>query len=189
MCFGQWVVEGYQTMLDEADAQVPAMTGGRQATHIIVPLGCGSVAQAVTQHYKSAVRQQGAGVTAAAVMAVEPTTAACFRASLERGTMTVVPTGDTIMCGMNCGTVSTTAWPVLRAGADASVVVTDLDAYQAVQELGKQHALEAGPCGAATLAALRHICAAQKRALGLDENSVVVLFCTEGPRDVAVPSS
>ncbi|KAL2141371.1 hypothetical protein VTI28DRAFT_2457 [Corynascus sepedonium] len=181
----QWVVEGYQTMLDESDAQVLRATGGQPATHAIVPVGCGSIAQAVTHHYRS--QAADAAAAAAAVLAVEPASAACLRASLESGRMTSVTTEDSIMCGMNCGTLSTTAWPVLRAGIDGSVVVSDTEAHQAVQEL-KALDVQAGPCGASTLAALKIAYDVEKTRLGLTEQSVVVLYCTEGPREYAPPA-
>lgn len=172
-------------MLDESDAQLLRATGGQPATHAIVPVGCGSIAQAVTHHYKS--QAADAAAAAAAVLAVEPASAACLRASLESGRMTSVTTEDSIMCGMNCGTLSTTAWPVLRAGIDGSVVVSDTEAHQAVQEL-KALGVQAGPCGASTLAALKKACDVEKTRLGLTEQSVVVLYCTEGPREYALPA-
>jgi len=164
-------------MLDETDAQVLSITGGKPATHAIVPVGCGSIAQAVVQHYKSAAKGQGT-----AVLSVEPDTAACLKASLEAGRMTSVPTQDSIMCGMNCGTLSTTAWPVLERGIDAAVMVTDSEAHQAVLEL-RELGVTGGPCGAATLAGLTKACGLERERLGFSDQSVVVLFCTEGPRE------
>ncbi|KAK0632685.1 tryptophan synthase beta subunit-like PLP-dependent enzyme [Immersiella caudata] len=182
----KWVVEGYQTMLDESDEQVNLITGGKFATHTVIPVGCGSIAQAVTQHCKSGQREKS-GTPASAVIAVEPTTAACLKTSLESGEATSVMTGASIMCGMNCGALSTTAWPILQAGVDASVVVSDSESHNAVLEL-HDFGVNAGPCGAAALAALRIACASEKKGLGLDQNSVVVLNCTEGARDYIVPT-
>jgi diaminopropionate ammonia-lyase len=181
----KWVVEGYQTMLDESDEQVSLITGGKFATHTIIPVGCGSIAQAVTQHYKSEKREND-GTPAPVVIAVEPTTAACLKTSLENGKATSVATGVSIMCGMNCGALSTAAWPILQAGVDASVAVSESESHNAVLEL-HDLGVKAGPCGAATLAALRIICSSEKERLGLDQNSVVVLNCTEGARDYIVP--
>ena len=39
------------------------------------------------------------------------------------------------MAGLNCGTVSRTAWPVLRDGCDAAVAVDDDEARRAVADL------------------------------------------------------
>ncbi|AEO53728.1 hypothetical protein MYCTH_2295441 [Thermothelomyces thermophilus ATCC 42464] len=194
----QWVVEGYQTMLDELDTQVLRVTGGQPATHAVVPVGCGSIAQAVAQHFKRPAREPqggsraaagaaGAGAAAAAVLGVEPDTAACLRASLETGNMVSVPTQDSIMCGMNCGTLSTVAWPVLRTGVDASVVVSDVEAHRAVTEL-EALGIQAGPCGASALAALKRACEAEREKLQLSEKSVVILFSTEGRREYTAPA-
>lgn len=174
-------------MLAESEKQVPELTGGKPATHAIVPCGAGSIAQAVVQHYKGAQRQKQHG--SAAVIAVEATTAACLKASLEAAEATDVPTADTIMNGMNCGTLSTLAWPVLSQGVDACVVVADQESHAAVEEM-KGSGIQAGPCGTATLAALRRVCADPhaRASLGLGPESVVVLYCTEGARDYPIPS-
>lgn len=170
-------------MLREADAQIQAATGGGRATHALVPVGVGSIAHAVARHYKAAAPGHP---SRALVAAVEPTTAAGLRASLGAGRVTAVDTGDSIMCGMNCGTVSAAAWPALAAGVDADVTVTDREAHEAVREL-EGLGLRPGPCGAATLAALRRACRDARDELRLTRSSVVVLFCTEGRREYEVP--
>jgi diaminopropionate ammonia-lyase len=180
-----YFIEGYGTMLAESEIQVLEATGGRASTHAIVPCGAGSIAQAVTQHFQGSVRKAAHGT--ASVVAVEPTTAACLKASLEAGVSTSCTTGDSIMCGMNSGILSTLAWPVLKEGIHASVVVTELEAHQAVTEL-KEMRVTAGPCGAATVAALRRICADSSKDLGLGSDSVVILFCTEGAREYLAPA-
>lgn len=183
----KWVVEGYGTMLEETDRQVLELTCGLAATHAIVPVGVGSIAHAVTEHYKSSEAKVAVQRARATVVTVEADTAAGLKASLEAGSITVVPTAHSIMCGMNCGTVSTAAWPTLKNGVDASVVVTDEESHKAVEEL-ESAGIHAGPCGAATLAALRRACLEKKNELGLAEDSVAVLFCTEGKREYDVPS-
>ncbi|KAI1169878.1 pyridoxal-phosphate dependent enzyme family protein [Nemania sp. FL0916] len=181
----KYFVQGYGTMLAEADQQVLETTGGNQAaTHAIVPVGAGSVAEAVTAHYKAPGR-----ASKARVLAVEPATAACLHESMKAGKSVTITTQETIMNGLNCGTLSTTAWPALKAGVDASIVITDSEAHAAVEEL-KKAKIDAGPCGAAALAALRKVCADSdaKKQLGLDKDAVVVLYCTEGSREYPVPT-
>ncbi|KAI1435832.1 pyridoxal-phosphate dependent enzyme family protein [Xylaria sp. CBS 124048] len=180
----KYFVQGYGTMLAETDQQVLEATGSKPATHAIIPCGAGSVAESVTAHYKAAARK-----SRVSVLAVEPTSAACLQESLKSGESVTFPTADTIMNGLNCGTLSTTAWPVLREGIDASIVVSDAEAHGAVEELAAA-GIMAGPCGAAALAGLRKACAdAEVRASqGLDENAVVVLYCTEGVRGYPVPT-
>ncbi|KAF2495233.1 tryptophan synthase beta subunit-like PLP-dependent enzyme [Lophium mytilinum] len=174
----QWVVEGYSTMLTETDAQVQELTG-KTATFAIASVGVGSWAQSVVMHYKTHSAR-------ATVVTVEPDTAACLQASLQAGKITTVDTAESIMCGMNCGTVSTTAWPVLRAGVGISVAITDVEAHESVQYLHARGVM-VGPCGAATLGALRRLCKEEKGRLGLGKESVVVLFSTEGAREYVAP--
>lgn len=121
------------------------------------------------------------------MITVEPDTAASLKTSLEAGKITSISTGHTIMNGMNCGTVSTTAWKVLKEGVDASVTVTDIDVHHDLQYLHTK-GVKNGPCGAAPLSALKLLCREAKEDLGLDRTSVVILFSTEGARDYVVPS-
>lgn len=165
-------------MLTETGRQLHDM-GIRSATHAVAAVGVGSWAQAVTMHYK-------AQTPSTRVITVEPATAASLMASLEAGVITPIATGHTIMNGMNCGTTSTTAWKILKEGVDLSVTVSDIDVHH---DLGYLHSqgVQNGPCGAATMTALKRVCNEKKAELGLDELSVVVLFSTEGSRDYVIP--
>lgn len=155
---------------------------GKAPDLVIVPIGVGSLGQAVVAHFKSRM-------PSAAVLAVEPDTAACLKSSLENGRMTSISTEDTAMCGMNCGTVSTLAWPVLRDGVDASITVTDAEAESA-QDMLTELQIRVGPCAAATLAALLKAREdAEGDCLRLDSDSIVVLLGTEGPRGEAFDMS
>jgi diaminopropionate ammonia-lyase len=166
-------------MLVETDKQLHDMNI-KEATHTIVSVGVGSWAQAVTMHYKSTSPR-------ATVIAVEPDTAASLKTSLEAGEMTSISTGHTIMNGMNCGTVSTTAWKILKDGVDASVTVSDIDVHHDLQYLHSQNIMN-GPCGAAPLSALKLLCREKSEELELNEKSVIILFSTEGARSYIVPS-
>lgn len=167
-----WIVEGYQTLLDEVDTEL-----GASPDLVAVPVGVGSLAEAVIRHYRRP------GVVHPSVLSVEPDTAACVLASLTAGRPTSVPTGATLMAGLNCGTVSSSAWPVLRDGCDAAVAVSDTDALRAVEDLDRL-GVSSGPSGAATLAGVRAaLCTARRRAdLGLAADATVVLLSTEGNR-------
>lgn len=158
-------------MLCEIDQQVVE----KGPDLVIVPVGVGSFAQAVVTHYKSPH-------TRSRVLTVEPDTAACLNTSLNKGENTPITTTPTIMAGLDCGTVSSIAWPILQPGVDASITVSDHEAHNAclaLHELG----VPAGPCGAAQLAALRRLTDEDKVFLDLDGSSVVVLLCTEGERE------
>jgi diaminopropionate ammonia-lyase len=165
-----WIVEGYQTLLAEVDVQL-----GAPPDLVAVPVGVGSLAEAVVRHHRRPAAAHPV------VLAVEPDTAACLLASLTADHPTTVPTGETVMAGLNCGTVSSSAWPVLRAGCDAAVAVTDEEALRAVADLGAL-GVRSGPSGAATLAGVRATLNDPKRraTLGVDEDAVLVLLSTEG---------
>jgi len=165
-----WIVQGYQTLLDEIDTQL-----GGAPDLVAVPVGVGSLAEAVVRHYRRP------GSAHPSVLSVEPDTAACVLASLAAGRATTLATAATVMAGLNCGTVSRSAWPVLQAGCDAAVAVSDTDALSAVADLGRL-GVSSGPSGAAALAGARAALSepARRTALGLGEEAVVVLLSTEG---------
>ncbi|KAM0723796.1 hypothetical protein Q7P37_000786 [Cladosporium fusiforme] len=171
----QWIVDGYSTMMLEIEDQVE----GQQVTHAFAPVGVGSFAQAVTSHF----RRDGSTTS---VIGIEPDTAACLRKSLDAGKPTAIQTVPTIMAGLDCGTVSTTAWPILSRGLRASITVSDYEAHTASLYLRAQ-GVSAGPCGASTVAALRRLSPDDKSRLGIDATSVIVLPCTEGAREYEVP--
>ncbi|MEV0742668.1 diaminopropionate ammonia-lyase [Streptomyces sp. NPDC050549] len=171
-----WIVEGYSTLFAEIDEQLGAGAPGL----VVVPAGVGSLAQAAVTHYRS--RRDGAAATA--LLTVEPVTAACVLAGLGRGELVSVPTGTTTMAGLNCGTVSSLAWPLLRDGLDAAVAVTDADSAGAARDLAAA-GVSAGPCGAASLAGARAAltgagATGRRRALAVGPDSTVVLLSTEG---------
>ncbi|KAI0193382.1 tryptophan synthase beta subunit-like PLP-dependent enzyme [Xylaria flabelliformis] len=173
----QWIVDGYATMMLEIDKQM----GTEHIDLVITPVGVGSFAQAVVSHYKAKERRT-------TVLTVEPDTAACLYKSLRKGEMVVEHTSPTIMAGLDCGTVSSIAWPILREGVDASLSVSDYEAHQASVYLG-EHGVSSAPCGAATLAALRRLSKSERTTLGLNSNSSVLLLSTEGARDYIMPLS
>ncbi|KAJ9426915.1 tryptophan synthase beta subunit-like PLP-dependent enzyme [Fusarium oxysporum] len=160
MTVPQWIVDGYGTMMREVDKQL----GSTKADLVIAPVGG----------------------TSTSTLTVEPDTAACLWKSLEKGEFTEIPTTGTIMAGLNCGAPSTIAWDLLKNGVDASLTVSDYEAHHSVLYLQSQ-GINAGPCGASTLAALRRLTPDDKKALGLNEKSTVVIFCTERNRDYDVP--
>ncbi|WP_329790854.1 pyridoxal-phosphate dependent enzyme [Lentzea sp. DG1S-22] len=156
-----WIVEGYGTLCHEVDEQL-----GSEPGLVVVPVGVGSFAQAVITHYRGRDSRTR-------ILAVEPDRAACVLESLLAGELRSVPTGHTIMTGLNCGTPSSTAWPFLQNGLDAAVSVSEEECAEAVENLFAQN-VHSGPCGAAALAGLRAI----RDDLG--DLDTVVLISTEG---------
>jgi diaminopropionate ammonia-lyase len=175
----KWIVEGYSTLLMEAESQLRGL--GLAPTTIITPVGVGSLAHSTISFAKSESR-------AIRVVAVEPDNAACLHNSLQNNDTRPIVTTETIMAGMNCGTVSPMSWPVLKQGVDASVTVSEWEAHVALQYLQK-HGVNAGPCGAATLAAFQRVAAENPGFIGVGKDSIVVLLSTEGAREYMVPKA
>lgn len=168
-----WIVEGYSTMLSEVEEQISKH--GMSTSLIVTPVGVGSLAHAVAKHCKS---------HDTSVVAVEPDSAPSLSASLRAGKPVTVNTISTIMDGMNCGTVSSTAWPDLMRFVDACATVSCWESHCAVQYLASK-SIFAGPCGAASLAAIQRV--AKETTSLLNEDSVVVLLSTEGAREYTSP--
>jgi diaminopropionate ammonia-lyase len=171
-----WIVEGYGTLLAELDGQF-AERDLAGPDLVSVPVGVGSLAQAVVTHYRR-------GGLAPAVLAVEPETAAGVLASLHDEARRSVSTGETVMAGLNCGTPSSLAWPVLAGGLDAAIAVSDQLATQAGADLAGL-GVRSGPSGAASLAGVRAALTgpgaeARRAGLGVTGSSVVLLLSTEG---------
>ncbi len=167
----RWVIDGYHTLFAEACAQAPHDL-------ILVPVGCGALAAAAARHGAAA---------GAAVVGVEPETAACLTASLAAGTPTAVATPGTTMAGLDCAEVSTAAWPTLRHGIHGMVTVSDAETHAAMRSLAAL-GLTIGDCGAATLAALGALateagCAPLRDAVGVGRETRVLLVATEGASD------
>jgi diaminopropionate ammonia-lyase len=166
-----WVIDGYATLFDEAEAQAAFDL-------IVVPAGVGSLAAAAARH--GAHRH-------AKVLAAEPSNAACLTASLRAGEPTAVATPGTSMAGLDCAEISAGAWPTLRAGIHGTITVEDAEAHAAMRELAAAgHAI--GDSGAAPLAALRRLvtdpeASALRDALAVTPTTRSLVIATEGPTD------
>ena len=164
-----WVVEGYSTIFAEVDdvlAEAPEV--------VMVQVGVGSLAAAVVGRYGGQSR----------IVAVEPTSAACALLSAEAGHQVVVPgPHDSIMAGLNCGTVSPLSWPTLSTGVDVFVAVDDAYAERAMRDLAAA-GIVAGESGAAGLAGLQAIHEAGPGASSVRlAGARVLVLVTEGATD------
>lgn len=162
----RWIVDGYSTLFDEADEQLRA-AGVTKLDAVAVPTGVGSLLEAGVRHYRAA------GMNAL-VVSVEPEHAPAMFASLRAGQPLTVPTQATVMHGLNCGTPSPAAWQVVKRGLDAALTVTDDECIRAVRDL-EQLGVDAGPCGAASLAGTRKLVADKP----LGDEATLLLISTE----------
>lgn len=174
------VMQGYRLMAEEAAEALE-----QPPTHVFVQGGVGGVAAAV-----SAQMRAHYGASAPRLIVVEPDRAACLLASAEAGQPTAVAGDlDTLMAGLACGEPSLLAWQELERAAFAFMAVPDAAAVDCMRLLARREPkVVAGESAVAGLAGL--LLAARepfaRTALGLEEDSRVLLFGTEGATDPAL---
>ncbi len=184
-----WIVQGYTTMAEEAAAQMEA-AGFSVPSHVFVQAGVGAMAGSVTGYL--ADRYVGRRPT---FVTVEPENMACIYQSAlvnDGKPHPAVNTGTTIMAGLNCGEPCTITWPVLRDFCSWYVKCPDYVAANGMRLLGAPLAGDtqviSGESGAVTTGLIAEVCttvacAELRKLMNLDEQSVILLFSTEGDTD------
>ena len=176
------VIDGYATIFHEIDEQL-AERAAAQPDVVLVQIGVGALAAALVRHYR-------AKPAPPRIVGVEPTRAACLLASLQAGRIVTIPEPqDSIMAGLNCGTPSLVAWPIVRAGLDLLLAIDDERAREAMRALATD-GIVAGETGAAGAGGLLELCqntglAELRAAAGLVPGASVLLISTEGATDPA----
>lgn len=180
------IMRGYATMAYEAIEQL----GDKVPTHVFLQAGVGSLAGAVTglfaNHY---------GENKPKIIIVEPNKADCIYRTAEAkdGELHFVG-GDmnTIMAGLACGEPNKIGWDVLTESAEYAISCPDWVAARGMRVMGNPRGEDkkiiSGESGAATFGFVstvmeREELADMRKELGLDENSVVLCFSTEGDTD------
>lgn len=178
-----WIGDGYATLFWEAEEQLAAR-GERAPDLVLVQIGVGALAGAAVRHF----RREGLA-RPPLLIGVEPTRAACALASLEAGRVVTLEVGAdaSIMAGLNCGTPSVAAWPLLRAGLDAVIAVEDESAREAMRLLAAD-GIVSGESGAAGAAGLLELLAgsagpAARERLGIGREARALVLSTEGATD------
>lgn len=175
------VMAGYTVMAAEALDQ----WGAPPPTHVFLQAGVGGLAAAVCGYI-----WQQAGRARPRFIIVEPDKSACLYASVQQGrAATIEGDLDTMMAGLAAGETSPVAWDLLARCADDFLTVPDAAVPHAMRLLADgvdgDPPLVAGESAVAGLAAViagRHR-PDLARALGLDGDSRVLLFATEGDTD------
>ena len=169
------IMQGYRVMAAEAFTQWP----GPPPTHVFIQGGVGGVAAAVSVQARTRLTPPPS------IVVVEPDRAACLLASAELGEPTSVPGNlDTLMAGLACGEPSLLAWQELQRGAAAFMAIPD-DSAVATMRLLAAERIVSGESGVAGLAGCLLAAAdpAARAALGLNADSRVLAFSTEGATD------
>lgn len=184
-----WIMQGYATMALEAVEQIEK-NRWEQPTHVFLQAGVGSMASGVT-----ALLAQYYGMGMPIVTIVEPNEADCLFQTAEADDDEIhVVTGDmnTIMAGLACGEPCTIGMPILRDYALNYISCPDMIAADGMRILGApakgDTAVISGESGAVTTGIVAQIMANRRLAgikeqLQLTEDSVVLVFSTEGDTD------
>ena len=170
----EWIVQGYDTLFHEVEFQV-AGVGGAVPDVVVVPVGVGSLMSAALRHADA--RETGH----TSVVSVETDSAPCVLASLKAGRNLALPTSATAVEALNAGTISSIAWPAIRDGVDAAVMVSDEMAARAQARL-HEFGVPAGICGGASLAGIAHLLGGGDPGApwSVDSSSTVVIVSTDG---------
>ena len=182
-----WIMQGYGTLALETDLQLAQAEV--TPTHVFVQAGVGSLAGAVQGYFSG---KYGKNVK---VVVVETRAADCLYKSavINDGEPHAVG-GDiqTIMAGLACGEANPIGWKIMRDYTTAFVSCADVVAAYGMRLLGNPLKDDArvisGESGAVTAGLIAELMtnaayAELKNALGLDKNSRVLMFSTEGDTD------
>ena len=174
-----WIVEGYATLLAEVDESL-RLNREPAPTHVFVQMGVGSLAEAIVRHYRGEGKMAGP-----IIIGVEPDGAACILESMRKGAVvTLEGEQHSIMAGLNCGTMSSSAFAILKNGMDCFMTIDDERAREAMRLLAKEEVVS-GETGAAGLGGLIEIMSHSeiKKIVDLSSASRVLLISTEGATD------
>ena len=184
-----WIMQGYGTMASEAAEQLKA-AGVERPTHIFIQAGVGSLAGAVQGYFANLYPD-----CEPTVVVMEAQAADCLYqgAKAADGDLRIVD-GDlqTIMAGLACGEPNTISWDILKNHAAFFVSCPDWVSAKGMRMLsapvkGDPQVVsgESGAVGMGLIATLMTDpeYAEMKQAIGLDENSSVIMFSTEGDTD------
>lgn len=172
------VIEGYSTIFREVDDALDA-SGMDRPDIVVIPVGVGAFMAAAVAHYRVDDERD------TLIVGVEPLDANCVQESAEAGHITEVPgPHESIMVGLNCGTPSLIAWPLVSTGVDWFTAVDDGVARVAMRDLASI-GIVAGETGAAALGGLEALLVSDEWAAdGGDASSATVLIVvTEGATD------
>ena len=163
------VAEGYETIFAEFDEQ----SDGVIPDAAFIPVGVGTLAVATAAHWPQDRPK---------LVGLEPESAACALASIRAGEPVTVPgPHESIMAGLNAGTLSHLAWPVLRDRFDAFCALDDSWAEEGMRRLAAI-GVKAGEVSGGTVGAALALCESDhaRADLALTDQSVIFLLLTEG---------
>jgi len=184
----EWIMQGYGTMVHEAVMDLRAQN--LTPSHVFVQAGVGSLAAAVTGYLRHVYQEEQP-----IIIVVEASACDCICQSIKADDGRIHHTeGEyhTIMAGLACGEPNPSSYRILSQYVDVCISAPDWMAAMGMRILGAPLAgdpvIISGESGAVTCGVLQAInkypeYQPLKEQLHLDENSVVLLFSTEGDTD------
>ena len=180
-----WIMQGYGTMAGEAAEQL-----GEKPTHVFVQAGVGSLAGAVVGYFANLYPNDPPKF-----VVMEAQIADClYQGAVAGDGRPRIVGGDlqTIMAGLACGEPNTISWDILRNHVDAFLSCPDWVSAKGMRMLAApvkgDPAVCSGESGAVGMGVISTLMQDEayselKEALGLDQNSRVLMFSTEGDTD------
>ncbi len=182
----KYIMQGYFTLLSEIMSQVE----NKGFTHVFVQAGVGTFAAAMALLFNNFYSQ-----ALPVFIVVESIEASCFLHSLKIGDgepHTIQGNFNTIMAGLACGKPSTSAWEILRTSANAFIACSDdiseLGMRLFGDPIGEDLSIISGESGSVTLGLIYCLLVNKKykdlkEMLGINSDSRILLFSTEGDTD------
>jgi len=185
----RWIVAGYTTIAHEAIEQLQKYNIDAP-THVFLQAGVGAMAGSIigylVNYYKS---------NYPAFTIVEPKqVSGIFESARQNDGLThsAAGNGNTIMAGLNCGEPCTITWPIIynfaRHYASCHDDVAKIGMRLLAYPQGSDNKIISGESGAVTSGLLALLMEKdelieQRKVMGLNENSIVLLINTEGDTD------
>ena len=174
------IMRGYCTQVFEITRQI----GKEKVDVLFLQSGVGSWAASIVGYIMNQWKNPPLCIS------VEPHSANCLFESIKAGNPVSVDTDKTtIMAGLNCGSVSTLAWPILHNGLIGSISIADRLSEKAMEMLANpitgDPVVISGASGASGLGGLIGLCQTNKcstfkERILLNKQSTVLIINTEG---------
>jgi diaminopropionate ammonia-lyase len=184
------IMAGYLTLFKELEENIHTTTKPK-IDIVFLQAGVGSMAGAGIYYYLNKY-----GANRPKIVIVEPEEADPILFSFKKNKISTTEGNcTTIMAGLNCGTLSTGAWSLIKNGADFAVKINDKYAKQAMRELyypkipdKKIISGESGVGGLAGFLAIinENNLKTVKELLDIGPNSNLLFISTEGDTDKQV---
>ncbi|MEE1312340.1 MAG: diaminopropionate ammonia-lyase [Lachnospiraceae bacterium] len=181
-----YIMQGYTTIGEEIREQL----GDEKPTHLFLQAGVGSFAGALLGYFTDLW-----GIQCPKTVIIEPDAADChYRSAKADDGKLHFAKGElnSMMAGLCCGEPCTISWKIIDAYADGFLACSDEYCVEGMRLLGIPEdgdpVVVSGESGAIGVGVLAGIMKEEnlrplKEALGLDENSKILLISTEGDTD------